>query len=368
MKIAIDIQTVIRKPTGVGQYVKNLVVSLAALDNEDEFHLFYFDFKRRFTGLGIENPSFHLEPIRAMPGRIYNFLSENFGLPDIGSLTGAHDVYHFPNFIIHPLKKGKAVVTVCDLSFIRFPRYAEPGNLTRLDKRFDYTICRADAVIAISEFTKKELTEIYSVDPARIRVIHPGVNIRKVTDTALRLPEKYFLFMGTIEPRKNLSGLLDAWKIIKEREKSNWPYKLLVIGSPGWQCPPAGEQVKEKGLEGDVEVLGYVGNEDIPRIYSRAEALVFPSLYEGFGLPPLEAMGYGTPVIASKAQAVPEITGDAGLFIDPHKPDEIAAAIINLAGDQELRHKLIERGKSRVKLFTNRKMAVKTLGLYRELL
>ncbi len=368
MRIGIDIQTAINKPTGVGQYVINLVHELARLDGDERFSLFYFDFKRRFKGLGIRNPRFELNPIRFMPGRFYNQLSENLGFPDIRRLAGHCDLYHFPNFIIHPLKRGKAVVTVHDLSFARFPQYAESSNLKRLDKRFQYTLERADAIIAVSKFSKRELTEMYGVEPERIEVIYQGVTVVPAKQIKESLPSNYFIFVGTIEPRKNLGRLLEAWRIVRSRMTGKWKHKLLIAGAEGWGCASIREQAREKGIEDDLITLGYVEKEDLPALYRGAEALVFPSIYEGFGLPPLEAMAQGTPVISSSKASLPEVVGEAAIMFDPYNPDEIADAIIRIAEDRKLRDELISRGKERVKSFSWQKTARETLELYRKLL
>ncbi|MCX6353815.1 MAG: glycosyltransferase family 1 protein [Candidatus Aureabacteria bacterium] len=367
MKTGIDIQAAIGRPTGVGRYAASLVRELARIGGSERYRLFYFDFMRRGCGLEIDDPRFEFTPIRFMPGRCYEALSENLGRPDISLFTGRCDLYHFPNFIIPPLKRGKAVVTVHDLSFARFPEYAEARNLRRLRKRFLYSLERADTIITISEFSKRELMELYGVSPDRINVIHLGVSAPGCAAFEKPLPARYFLFVGTIEPRKNLGTLLDAWRIVKSR-KPGWAFKLLIAGGHGWNCEPAEVQARKKGLAGDVIMLDYVTHENISALYRPAEALIFPSVYEGFGLPPLEAMACGTPVIASTAPAIPEIVGDAALLFDPYNHEEIADALVRIAEDRELRADLVRRGFERVKLFGWRKTAELTLELYRKLL
>ena len=368
MKIGIDIQTVIDRPTGVGQYVFNLVRGLEGIAGNERFRLFCFDFRRRFDGMGITDPRFEIKRIRFIPGSLYNFLTENLGMPDIGLLAGPCDLYHFPNFIIHPLKRGKAVVTVHDLSFARFPEHAERLNLNRLKKRFTYTIERADAIITVSEFSRRELVKLYGVSDDRITVIHQGVEIPTAEKQGRRFDFDYFLFVGTIEPRKNLGTLLDAWRIVKGRKGGSWKYKLLIAGGTGWRCPPASTQVMDKGLEDDAVIFDYVPNDELHSLYAGAEAFVYPSLYEGFGMPPLEAMARGTPVIASSAPSIPEVVGRAALMVDPRNPEQIAGALVRISEDRRFRAELVDRGLERVKLFSWDKTAHKTLALYRKLL
>jgi len=365
--IGIEIQTLIGKPTGVGLYTCHLARELAELGGDERYRLFCFDFRRRFGDPGIRNPRFKLRPIRSMPGRIYESLSETVGWPDISWFAGRCDLYHFPNFVIPPLKRGRAVVTVHDLSFARYPEYAEARNLRRLQKRFCSTLERADAVITISEFSKRELMELYGVSPDRITVIHLGVSTPRRAVFEKPIPARYFLFVGTVEPRKNLGTLLDAWRIVKSR-RPDWAFKLLVAGGHGWNCEPAEAQARKRGVAADVIALDYVTHEDLPALYRAAEALAFPSFYEGFGLPLLEAMACGTPVIASTAPAMPEVVGDAGLMCDPHDPENIARAIMRIHDDRRLRDSLVARGFERIKLFSWRKTAEETLALYRKLL
>ena len=368
MRIGIDIQTVIARPTGVGRYVAGLVGALAGLSGEEEYRLFYFDFTRRGRVPGIADPRFDLRPIRLIPGRTYHALAENLGFPDISRFAGRCDLYHFPNFIIPPCARGKAAVTVHDLSFARFPQYAEAGNLKRIEKRFTLSLERADAIIAVSEFSKRELVEICGVSPDRVTVTSHGVRIAPRLRPARPVPFPYFLFVGTIEPRKNLGTLLDAWRILKGRNGARWTHRLFVVGRHGWRCTPAKEQAREKGVDADVIVLDYVRDEDLPDLYGAAEALVYPSLYEGFGFPPLEAMACGTPVIASNAPAIPEVVGDAAVLCDPRDAEGFAEAMLRVRDDAALRTDLSARGLARAGRFTWERTARETLALYRRLL
>jgi glycosyltransferase involved in cell wall biosynthesis len=367
MRIGIDLQTVIVRPTGVGRYVSSLVRALAGLAGEERYRLFYFDFKRRGSALGVADPRFEERPIRCVPGRVYHALAHALGAPDISLLAGRCDLYHFPNFIIPPCRRGKAVVTVHDLSFVRFPQYAEEGNLRRLRRRFDETLRRADAVITVSDFSRRELAELCGVPPEKVAVTRHGASIRPPTPPARPAAFPYFLFVGTVEPRKNLETLLDAWRILKGREGARWTHRLLVVGRHGWRCTPAEEQARARGVEAGVTVLDYVRDDELPGLYGSAEALVFPSRYEGFGLPPLEAMACGTPVIASTAPAIPEVVGDAALLCDPDDAAGFAEAMRRVRDDPALRADLSMRGRARAAQFTWERTAAETLALYRRL-
>jgi glycosyltransferase involved in cell wall biosynthesis len=199
-------------------------------------------------------------------------------------------------------------------------------------------------------------------------VIHNGIRLPEAAGRGKRLEFPYFLFVGTIEPRKNLGALLEAWTIVKGRRGAAWKHRLLVAGGSGWGCPPAAQQVREKGLGKDVLVLDYVNDDDLASLYAGAEALVYPSLYEGFGIPLVEAMARGTPVIASNAPAIPEVVGDAAFLCDPHDPEGIAGALMRIRDDRALRESMVARGLERATLFTRERTARETLTLYRKLL
>jgi glycosyltransferase involved in cell wall biosynthesis len=238
-----------------------------------------------------------------------------------------------------------------------------------------FTLERVDSVLTVSEFTAGELETFYGYPRECIRVTPLGVDSRFVpsrpdkTETVrmrYRLPRRYVLFVGTIEPRKNLSVLIKAYKLLQK--KGGEVPGLVLVGADGWR----GEAVKINrliarfGLEGSVIRLGYVREEDLPALYGAADIFVFPSLYEGFGLPPLEAMACGTPVISSNAASLPEVLGDAALYVSPEDTNALAEAMARLLCDDELQNSMIDKGRDRAKRFTWPETARSTLCIYRE--
>lgn len=354
MKICIDIQSVILNPKGVGRYTLELVRALSVLPQKEDITLSYFDFLNRFSGLSY----FPNKSVRAMPGRFYNKLWKKFHFPPLNWLIGDYDVYHFPNFCLPPMSgSGKNIITVHDLAFVRFPEYIEPKNLVFLQNELPGSLERADKIIAVSNFTKNEIIGMFKIPSEKIAVIYEGITLSEGDQHSftLPLPEKYILFVGTLEPRKNIEGLIRAFKICGLRD-----YKLVIVGQKGWFYEGIFKLVGNMGLEKEVIFMDYVPQNSLSEIYKRAKAFVFPSFYEGFGLPPLEAMAYKTPVVSTKLETL----GDAARFVDPNNPKDIAAGIINVLGNSA---PWIVKGFEHAKKFSWQKTAQETMALYKSL-
>jgi glycosyltransferase involved in cell wall biosynthesis len=270
----------------------------------------------------------------------------------------------------------KGVVTVTDLSFMAFPESFRAFQrfyqsiLTRLSVR------RASRVIAISASTAQDVTRFFGVPADRISVTYPGVDAayQPVQDQSglvefrhlHDLPERFILFVGTLEPRKNVLMLLQAYA--KFRQQTRNDFKLVLGGGVGWLYQAIFAAVEELALKDDVILPGYIPEDELPLWYNAADVFAYPSLYEGFGLPPLEAMACGTPVIVSDASSLPEVVGDAAVLVNPHEPDEWAAALSLLCHDADLRADLASRGIERAQEFSWTRMARETIKVYRHVL
>lgn len=264
------------------------------------------------------------------------------------------------------------VVTVTDLAFRRYPQVHPPGRRLYLGLLTRWTARRARAIIAISEYTRQEVVRLLGVPAERIQVIYLGVDsdFRPLPQDQVEsfrrqrgLPDRYFFYLGNLEPRKNLPRLVEAYGRIRD---CGVP---LVLGGPrGWGYADLFQTVEKLDLAGQVLFPGFVPREELPLWYNAAEALVYPSIYEGFGLPPLEAMACGTPVVASAASSLPEVIGQAGLLVDPQDVAGLAAALRQVLTDQALRGELRRRGLEQARRFTWEKMARETVELYRRLL
>jgi len=355
VKVCIDIQSVVKNPTGVGRYTLELVKALARIQNRPEIFLTYFNFLGRYRGLDC----FPNKQVRIIPGRVYNQLWKRWHWPPLNWFTGKFDIYHFPNFCRPPLsaKNAKSIITVHDVAFKRYPEYIEPKNLIFLENELQSSLKKCDRIIAVSRFTKNELIELFSVDPGKIVVIYEGLgdNFRKVEDKTMDLPPQYVLCLGTLEPRKNIEGLIRAFALCRLSG-----FKLVLAGGRGWLGGGIPKLIARLGLEKEIIFTGYIPEGRLAELYSRAGVFVFPSFYEGFGLPPLEAMACGTPVVSTRL----EVLGEAARVVSPGNPEDIAAGIKEVLRNpgEYISKGLVQAGK-----YTWSKTAEATLGLYRSL-
>jgi glycosyltransferase involved in cell wall biosynthesis len=296
---------------------------------------------------------------------------EQLAQPRVLRQIGA-DLVHGPVFIGPLLSPCPVIVTIHDLSFIRFPDLFRPANrlyltlLTRLSAR------RARRLIAVSSHAAAETTRLLGVPPEQIEVVYHGVDpaFRPLPDdevAAFRhrrgLPGRFALFVGTLEPRKNLIRLVEAFARIRDDQTG-----LVLVGGKGWLYDELFARVEALGLSKIVSFAGYVAGDELPLWYNAATALAYPSVYEGFGLPVLEAQACGTPVLTSNASSLPEAAGDAGLMVDPYNTDALAAGLHRLLTDESLQYELRERGLIHARQFSWPRTARETAGVYRRAL
>jgi glycosyltransferase involved in cell wall biosynthesis len=289
--------------------------------------------------------------------------------------TGGFDLVHSPvspPVLLTP--RTPYVVTIHDLTFEFYPE-----TMTRFARAYwsactRYGIGSVDAIITVSESTKRDLVAKYDVLSERVTAVPLAIDEsldRSVTDDERRdvlsqyaVKEPYLLYVGTIEPRKNLERLVRAFD--RAKSKTGCDHRLVIVGKKGWLFDDVFAVVRDRGLEDTVAFTGFVPDEHLPAFYDAADGFVFPSLYEGFGLPPLEAMTYGTPVVASDSSSLPEVVGDAGVLVDPEAVDSIADGIAQLVTDPDLRADLGDRAERRARTFSRDRLADRTLEVYRE--
>ncbi|HUP28073.1 MAG TPA: glycosyltransferase family 1 protein [Chloroflexia bacterium] len=279
-----------------------------------------------------------------------------------------------PSHVVPLWHPRNTVVTIHDLGYLYYPQAHSRRSRLYLHLSTIFSVRAARRVIAISEATRRDLISKYRVPPRKIRVIYHGRDnvFRPVADqTTIRrtaeqygVTQPYCIHVGTLQPRKNLGLLVDAWAEMRSRGQE--PPQLLLAGKRGWLYDELISSVEARGLGGLIKFADYVQREDLPALYSGALALTFPSLYEGFGLPALEAMSCGTPVLAANASSLPEVVGNAGILLDPHHHEPWADAVIRIRDDQTLRDELSGRGLRRAAAFTWEKCARETLGVLLE--
>ncbi len=360
MHVAIDIQSVAGLRSGVGQFTYHLARTLPALDPQNRYTLFLFDFRRRLRDPALEAGPARLLKIR-VPGLLVRTCWDLFRTPPVDAIVGEADLFHFPNYVSGPVARGKVVTSVYDVSFLRYPQCASAQTLRWLNRNLERTLKRADGIVTISEFSKTEIVEVLGVPARKVIVVYPGVSeaFRRPAPEAeiarvrrrYGLPDSYLLAVGTLEPRKNLATLVRAFSIERAFFRSR-RCGLVLAGARGWKTGPLFDEIGRLNLRGDVVATGYVDDRDLPALYQGAEMLVFPSLYEGFGMPLLEAMASGLPVVASDTSSHREVLGEAAVFVSPRDPESLARAVKELLLDQAQRRALAASGISRSALFT----------------
>lgn len=370
MLVRVDISPSVQQRAGVGRYVEELVRNLVDISDGVDVRLFYAD----STGRSPVSPLDCLPQTTLRwdnkPWRLSALLSQYARVP-MDSLVGDADIFHATDHLLPRLNGMRSVFTLHDLSFLTCPETHLPSNRWFLRVAVPVFLRRADAVICISDHTKRDAVRYYGLDDPKVFVVPEGVDERfgPVSDeqtAAVRarysLPESFILFVGTIEPRKNLVTLLDAFHALRSEGR---PERLVIVGRKGWLHEATFARVRELGLESEVLFLGYVADEDLPALFGAASVFAFPSLYEGFGLPPLEAMSCGTPVVCSDSSSLPEVCGDSAILVPPRDARALANALRRVLEDPALRGDLRERGIKQAAKFTWRQAAASTAEVYR---
>lgn len=368
MRICIDIQAAVAQRAGVGRYAQQLAQHLGEFAGSDAAALFYFDFQRR--GLSFPTPHLTQHAVRWCPGRYAQQAWKRLHWPPFEWFAGAADVYHFTNFVIPPIRRGRKIVSLHDVSFIRFPEYAEDRNLRYLNAAIHRTVRAADAIITISRFSATEIEDVFKVGRDRIFPIYLGVadGCRRpsAADAAAArtrhgLTRPYLLTVGTLEPRKNVPLLIEAFEHLTDFDGD-----LVIAGMRGWKYEPILERMRASPQAARIRYLDYVDDAALPGLYANAEALVLTSRYEGFGLPALEAMACGTPVVVSTGGSLPEVVGQAGVVVPGFDAATWVDAIGRVLRDRPYRDTLIQSGLRHATGFTWRETARQTFDLYRK--
>jgi glycosyltransferase involved in cell wall biosynthesis len=372
MRIGIDTAVTPGPHTGVGRQLFGLLSALPQADPESEYWL-YTDHRRP---LPVEAPNFrpYFVPVGAQ-SRLRNHLFTALALPLLAARHGL-DVLHIPNTMPLVYRRRPTVVTIFDLTEFALPQRvygAGRHGYRRLVNRL--AAHTADVVITTSANTKRDIVHYLGMAPGKVRVIYPGVDHDRfrprVIGPARRaelaqrygLPDRYLLHTGKIQPRKNLARVVRAFHQVRHAHPD---VHLVLAGPRGWMDRDVGLAIEELGLAEAIHFTGLVTEEDLPELYNVAEMLVFPSLYEGFGFPLVEAMACGTPVVTAATSSLGEIAADAALTVDPTSVEEIAAAIAACLRDGDLRQALRQKGLALAGRFTWPRCAAETVACYRD--
>jgi len=371
--IYVDISAAVHHRAGLGRYAESLIRALVAAD-PGRYALFYNRERGAEPLTGLEHLPTRTVSLGYKPWRMAVWLGQLACIGFDRLLPGA-DLFHATEHLLMPLRHTPCVLTVHDLAFRLFPHCHKPLNYAFLNLAMPLFIRRADSIIAVSHSTKQDLVGLYGIDPDRITVIYEAADHRfhpQPMETIERIRRKYSLMepfvlcVSTIEPRKNLTRLIEAWQLIVR--KSRYPgIRLVIVGKRGWLYQPFFRRLEELGLDREVILLGHVPDGDLPALYSAATLFVFPSLYEGFGLPPLEAMACGVPVVCSSTSSLPEVAGNAALLVDPLDVEALAEAVERVLTDEVLRAEMRERGLRQAAKFSWEDTAWQTSKVYKSL-
>jgi len=364
MIIGIDTRIPLKNKTGIGYLLSNLIPQLVKLSKDINFKILGED-------LGIKEENVKVFYLRGIKRKLFNYLWKKFNFPSANILLGRADKFFFTNFVDFPIRTNERILLIPDLSFIKHPQFTEKKNLEFLRKNVALSIKRADKIITISESAKHDIVEHYKIESDKVYVVYlaPSKNIKKIDNEdainrikrKYRIRKKYILFVGTLEPRKNIKNLIRAYNELDFKLKKE--YQLVIGGGKGWYWKEILETVKKLRLTKKVIFTNYIKEEDLSYIYSGAEVFVFPSFYEGFGLPILEAMKCGIPAVSSNTSSLPEVGGEAVLYFDPHSVDDIKDNLERVLKDENLRRDLVEKGFEQVKKFSWEKAAREVLGI-----
>jgi glycosyltransferase involved in cell wall biosynthesis len=357
MRIAFDLRGLHSgKISGVENYIVNILERLIYMDHSNQYTLFD-------NALRPKNYS-HLKFVNAkvvqrrLPNKLLNLSLLTTGRPHFESFIGEFDCLFLPNFNFFSISpKSKLIVTAHDLSpFIVPEHFNQKMRLWHKLINFRRTLNRADKVIAVSEYTKQDLMRLFNVPGEKITVVYPGIDQKiyhpNLPESRLRqvrniygLPGEYILFLNTLEPRKNLVNFISAY------ERSNTSVPLVIGGKKGWKYQPIFDKINQSSKRRLIKYLGYIPEDDKPYIIRLAQTVVYPSFYEGFGFPALEAMSLGVPVLTSQTTSLPESVEDAALLVNPFNLDDMAHGLEQILEDAELRQKLTSKGLQQVQKF-----------------
>ena len=374
MRIGFDISAQSLTRSGIGQYQVHLLRALLSVDPDNFYHLYAFNFRnrQRFGDIRFPAENYKVDVI-PIPQRLITLWWLMFNRPTLEKVVGKCDLYHVSEICIQPVKSAKTVAFVHDLTTILYPEYHIKSNTFLHQQRFK-RIGRVDGILTNSESTKRDITEHLKIRPEKIFVTHLGADERfkpmeqEETEPVLKkygLTKPYILFVGTLEPRKNVETLIRAFNELKQKHKI--PHQLVLAGRKGWLYRNILKFIESSPFKSDIRQMDYIPDEVVPAFMNKADVFVYPSFYEGFGLPVLEAMQCGTPVITSNTSSMPEVGGEACLYVHPESADELADTIFKVIRDKSLQNILSGKGVERAKRFSWEKCAEETLEAYKQI-
>jgi glycosyltransferase involved in cell wall biosynthesis len=398
MHIAIDYTSAAWQGAGIGRYSRELVRAIIQQGAAHRYTLFY-------AAGGIDRDSPYLAELRRVtdayahvrsvpipfsPRRLTQIWQRLRAPLPVELFTGPLDLLHAPDFVLPPTR-ARTLVTIHDLSFMVHPECAEPSMVRYLTDAVPRGLRRADAILADSQATRRDLARLLSIDPARVDLVYPAVGSRfrpmlpeeaEPVRRRLGLPDRFVLFVSTIEPRKNLVRLLEAFAMLENGDSGleasagdpasslqspDSSIQLVIAGRRGWMYDDVFDTIARLGLGERVRLLDYVHDKDLPALYNLAAVFAYPSIYEGFGIPPLEALACGTPTVVADNSSLPEVVGSAAVLVSAEDVGSIASGLARAVGDAALRSRLRAAGPEQARKFTWEQAASRVLACYARL-
>lgn len=357
----------VEKKVGVSEFAYELLLQFALRKSESQQYRVYLK-QKPLIGMPPESKNFRYTTFG--PGKLWT----QFALPlNLFLKRNRPNVFFTPSHYAPRFSPVPTVISIMDVSYLLFPELFRKSDLYQLQRWTKYSVEKSKKVITISNSSKNDIIKAYNLSPGRVSVVYPGIkrfddltpHIYSMSElqTQYGLSDKYLLFVGTLQPRKNISRLIEAFARLLKETNAKDVNQLVIVGKKGWLYEEILAAPKKFGIEQEVKFLDFVPDKDLPLLYKNALCFVCPSLYEGFGLPILEAMRYGCPVITSNVSSLPEAGGDACLYVDPTDVNDITEKIKKVLKDKKLREKMIERGREQVKKFSWEKAAKETLEI-----
>lgn len=380
MKVSLELQPCLRTKSGIGIYSYEISKALQSINNLELIgDVFNFRDKRNIENY-ISDINFNINTCKVLTYGVYRRIWKYIPIKYNNLFDDKSDIYHFFDYIVPPRVKGKVVTTIHDLTYELYPSMVEKKTLNRIKKGIQYSIDRADKIITISESSKRDIINILNVDEHNIDIVPPGVDYNLFNKSykesekqgirlKYKLPEKYILYMGTLEPRKNIESIVKAFDLFKkENDLNSKDIKLVIAGKKGWMFETIFDLVTKLNLGEDIVFTDYVDEIDKPIIYGMAKLFIFPSIYEGFGIPVVEAMAASVPVITSNISSLPEVAGDAAIMVQPRDSVSIAEYMNKILSDEVFSLELIKKGHIQAQKFTWEASALRLYEIYKSIL
>ncbi|MFI3237858.1 MAG: glycosyltransferase family 1 protein [Lachnospiraceae bacterium] len=372
MKIAMDLQPCIGNKTGIGMYTHEIAKRLKS-DEQISYQGEVFDFLGREGSKQLRSEySFPVQVCKQLPFGIQRRVRNIVPLPHEFYFDKA-DLHHFPYSIVPPHISGKVITTIHDLTYLHYPETMAQKTYDYLKSGIEYSVQRSDYIITDAEAMREEIIEFLGVSPNRVIAIHIAASITEDEAPMREVRQKfgikdmpYILYLGTIEPRKNLERLIQAYNLM--RDDTGCEQQLVLAGGKGWNCQSIYEEAARSPYTEDIIFTDYISSAEKTALYKHAQIFTFPSIYEGFGIPLLEAMHFKVPVLTANVSAMPEVTGSAAELVNPFDVEHIAHGMHCILTDTEYRDKLVQLGMERKDFFGWDKVATKVQQIHRNFL